>query len=259
MQNKRERYLSLMGIDLYQARQPEETPADVVLEETSAQEVIKEETTTQDAPAVPATQSSTDVTSDIPKQESAEQSAVQEVEPTSTEPAIEEPSELEAVQTAKADESAASDSDTKEVINKAKDVVSCHGLRFITKSPANGLLVVLPSVSKELNPEARQLMSKMLNAINCAPSATGFAEAGTETEIDVLPMTAVKVVLVMDYATGKSLIDLNDAERVPGEEYCKMQNLPLVVSIHPQELVTTPELKASAWRDLKLVAKLLDS
>lgn len=211
MQDKRERYLSLMGIDTYQLRQPEETPADVVMVD-------------EPEPA---------------KSDSAEYLKEQ--------PEVLVETEGETIQ------------DKTTSVSTETSSNSYMGLRYITSAPMNGLVVVLPSVSKQLNPEARQLMSKMLNSINCKPSETGFAEAGTETMSDTIPAEGIKALLIMDYGTGKEFIDQNNAERVPGADFCLLGELAVVVSIHPQELVTTPELKAAAWRDLKLIATRLNN
>ncbi|MBT8449964.1 MAG: hypothetical protein KJO69_09755 [Gammaproteobacteria bacterium] len=222
MQDKRERYLSLMGIDTYQHRQPEETPADVMLAQTK----ITDEKTAQTK--------TMEVNQSSPKVEEHEQTQVLASEPVA--------------------EASVSENENAVVAESL-----LNGISYITSSPTNGLLVVLPSVSKQLAPEARQLMSKMLNSIQCQPSATGFAELGSTTEDAQISNTGVRCILFMDFQAGKRFIDLNGAQRVPGEDYCTLGDLPIVVSIHPQELVTTPDLKTVAWRDLKLVAQLLQN
>jgi hypothetical protein len=126
------------------------------------------------------------------------------------------------------------------------------------KAPAaNGLLVVFAHQGVNLDTEARGLLSNMLKAIDYQPQDTGYAvidKPGAEADVS---LADVKGIVVLGKAAGDSMVLSAGARKVPGEDYFQVDNIPVVVTLHPAEIIETPALKARAWSDLKLIARLL--
>ena len=63
------------------------------------------------------------------------------------------------------------------------DPTYVKGLKSLNQYSKNGLMVLLPDQRKELSPESRMLMSKMLKSIHFLPSETEFAVIGEAYKI----------------------------------------------------------------------------
>ena len=128
------------------------------------------------------------------------------------------------------------------------------GLKQLNQTSINGLLVVLPEGRSQLSSDARQLMSKMLNAIHFLPKETAFAV--TSDASSQMSLQGIKAILVMGNEAGQALVKQSGAKIVTGTGYTELNGIKMVVSWHPEELVSHPEHKKLAWQDLKLLLEL---
>jgi len=137
---------------------------------------------------------------------------------------------------------------------------SIKGLKWLNKGSQNGLLVIMSGQAASLSPEGRTLMGKMLNGIHFLPSETGFAltEQPT-TETPTFSLTDVKAVLVFGNKAGRELVKLSGAEIVPGTEIFTLDGRKMVATLHPDEVLSNPELKPQVWADLKQLVELFNS
>ena len=129
------------------------------------------------------------------------------------------------------------------------------GLKLITPVSQNGLLVILPMERSELAPEARQLVSKMLNSIHFLPKETAFAVTSESVE-DTLELTGVRVMLCLGNEGGRHLVRQSGARTLAGTDTLEVMNKKVVCSWHPEELISHPEHKKQAWQHLKLLVEL---
>ena len=142
--------------------------------------------------------------------------------------------------------------------------LSIKGLKWLNQGSKNKLLVILPEQRKNLSPESRALMSKMLNAIHFLPSETGFAtisdnsESGSEVEQQI-SLDTVKAVLVFGNEAGRQLVKVSNGRVIPGTEAFDLGGLKIVVTFHPEEVGTNPNHKKIVWNDLKLLVELFNS
>ncbi|MCP4274578.1 MAG: hypothetical protein GY781_21850 [Gammaproteobacteria bacterium] len=125
------------------------------------------------------------------------------------------------------------------------------GLKLLNQGSKNGLLVLLSEKRKELSPESRMLMSKMLKSVHFLPSETGFAVIGDDYQDENCTLDAIKVILVLGYEAGRQLVKQSGARVIPGSENYMLGNRKVVISWHPDELLNKPEYKQQAWDDLK--------
>ncbi|MCP4414959.1 MAG: hypothetical protein GY808_20575 [Gammaproteobacteria bacterium] len=125
------------------------------------------------------------------------------------------------------------------------------GLKLLNQGSKNGLLVILSEKRKELSPESRMLMSKMLKSVHFLPSETGFAVIGDDYQEENCIFDTIKVILVLGYEAGRQLVKQSGARVIPGSENYILSNRKVVVSWHPDELLNKSEYKQQAWDDLK--------
>lgn len=130
-----------------------------------------------------------------------------------------------------------------------------QGLKAISKPSQNGLLVVFTEQGKELSPESRSLLSNMLKAIGFQAGQTGYAYT---SDTDSIAIDSIKGILVFGKLAGDAMVLQAGARRVPGEDYLQLDNLPVITTLHPSEIIDTPELKGRAWNDLKLLTRLMN-
>ncbi len=126
-----------------------------------------------------------------------------------------------------------------------------EGLKLLNQGSKNGLLVILSEKRKELSPESRMLMSKMLKSVHFLPSETGFAVIGDDYQEENCIFDTIKVILVLGYEAGRQLVKQSGARVIPGSENYILSNRKVVVSWHPDELLNKSEYKQQAWDDLK--------
>ena len=83
---------------------------------------------------------------------------------------------------------------------------SIKGLSWLNQGSKNGLLVILSENNKDLTPESRQLMSKMLKGIHFLPSETGFAMISDNAILEAksCSLEGIKAILVFGNDTGQS-------------------------------------------------------
>lgn len=134
------------------------------------------------------------------------------------------------------------------------------GLKWLNKTSKNGLLVVLSEQRKELTPESRQLMSKMLKGIHFLPSETGFAISGeTASSDEDFSLNSVKAILVLGNEAGRQLVKFSGAKIVPGTEYFSLASRTIVITVHPDDLLSNSDLKQQTWNDLKRLVQLFNN
>jgi len=131
------------------------------------------------------------------------------------------------------------------------DSTYVKGLKSLNQYSKNGLMVLLSDQRKELSPESRMLMSKMLKSIHFLPSETEFAVIGEAYNDERCNLDAIKVILVLGYEAGRQLVNQSGARVIPGSENYMLSNRKVVISWHPDELLSKPEYKQQAWNDLK--------
>lgn len=144
---------------------------------------------------------------------------------------------------------------------KPQDNLIVKGLIPLNQGSKNGLLVVLSEERKTLNPESRELMSKMLKGIHFLPSETGFAVIGdkTETASETVNLESIKAILVLGNEAGRQLVRVAGARIVPGSEVFSLHDRNIVVTWHPDELLTSTQNKQQAWADLKQLVQFFNS
>ena len=126
------------------------------------------------------------------------------------------------------------------------------GLKWLNQGSKNGLLVILPEERKQLSPKSRELMSKMLKGIQFLPSETGFAISGENVSSEQsLSLEGIKAILVLGSDAGRTLVRFSDAKIIAGTEYFSLDNRKIVITVHPDELLSHPEHKQQTWNDLK--------
>ncbi|MFT5520534.1 MAG: DNA polymerase III psi subunit [Enterobacterales bacterium] len=126
------------------------------------------------------------------------------------------------------------------------------GLKWLNQGSKNGLLVVLAQQRKDLSPESRVLMSKMLKGIQFLPSETGFAISGESISSEQeLSLDGIKAILVLGNDAGRQLVRFSGAKIIAGTEYFSLDNRKIVITVHPDELLSNPEHKQQTWNDLK--------
>ena len=126
------------------------------------------------------------------------------------------------------------------------------GLKWLNQGSKNGLLVILAEQRKYLSPESRELMSKMLKGIQFLPSETGFAISGENVSSEQgLSLEGIKAILVLGNDAGRELVRFSGAKVIPGTEYFSLDKRKIVITVHPDELLSHPEHKQQAWNDLK--------
>lgn len=138
------------------------------------------------------------------------------------------------------------------------DAASITGLEALTANSANGLLVVLAEDNKDLSTEARVLLSKMLKGIDYQAKETAFAVTATQSIEKPVLIATLNGILVFGKSAGDHMVKVSGARRVAGEDFFDLSGLPLVTTVHPGEILDTPALKARAWADLKLIARLMN-
>ena len=140
------------------------------------------------------------------------------------------------------------------------------GLTWLAEKEQAELLVVLPKTTEALAPEPRQLLVNMLQAIgvkaaDCAYVAASIDSTSNDAANDAAnaePVYAkLKGIIVLGKMAGDHMVLQCGARRVPGESYFSIQDTPMVVTLHPEELLDTPELKRQAWTDLKQLSRLM--
>ncbi len=145
-----------------------------------------------------------------------------------------------------------------------ENAIGFHGLKWLSSPGSNGIIILLPAQQNELSTESRQLMIKMIQAIGVKASDCGYlscAENDTDASLDLEPaldLNSVRGIIAFGKIAGDHLVHHSTARRVPGEHYFLLDNKPMIVTLHPDELVDTPELKRQAWNDLKLLDRLLN-
>jgi hypothetical protein len=126
------------------------------------------------------------------------------------------------------------------------------GLKWLNQGSKNGLLVILPEERKQLSPKSRELMSKMLKGIQFLPSETGFAISGENVSSEQsLSLEGIKAILVLGSDAGRTLVRFSDAKIIAGTEYFSLDNRKILITVHPDELLSHPEHKQQTWNDLK--------
>jgi len=142
--------------------------------------------------------------------------------------------------------------ETKIETNSTPDnKITVKGLKLLNQGSKNGLLIILSEKRKELSPESRILMSKMLKSVHFLPSETGFSVIGDAYKDNNCTLDAIKVILVLGYEAGRQLVKQSGARVIPGSENYSLSNRKVVISWHPDELLNKPEYKQQAWNDLK--------
>lgn len=139
---------------------------------------------------------------------------------------------------------------------------SSSGLTWLAQKEQAELLVVLPKTTGALAPEPRQLLVNMLQAIGVKAADCAYVSASTDTSLSDAgnaepSYTEFKGVIVFGKPAGDHMVLQCGARRVPGESYFDIHGKPLVVTLHPDELLDTPELKRQAWTDLKQLSRLM--
>lgn len=132
------------------------------------------------------------------------------------------------------------------------------GLKLINSGCQNGLLVVLSEQGKSMQPEARELMSKMLNAIKFLPSESAFAEIGPESTESVIDSQSISGILVFGNDAGIQMVQKLGARKSIEGDHFELNGMPIVATVHPSDIVKEPTLKATAWSDLQLLQKLFN-
>ena len=144
---------------------------------------------------------------------------------------------------------------------KAQNNLIVKGLIPLNQGSKNGLLVVLSEERKSLNPESRELMSKMLKGIHFLPSETGFAVIGDKAEVstETVNLESIKAILVLGNEAGRQLVRVAGARIVPGSEVFSLYNRNIVVTWHPDELINSTQNKQQAWADLKQLVQFFNN
>ena len=156
----------------------------------------------------------------------------------------------EATLTAKTPATSSPSSVPESVIAVEKKTIK--GLKWLNQGSKNGLLVVLAQQRKDLSPESRVLMSKMLKGIQFLPSETGFAISGESISSEQeLSLDGIKAILVLGNDAGRQLVRFSGAKIIAGTEYFSLDNRKVVITVHPDELLSNPEHKQQTWNDLK--------
>lgn len=157
-------------------------------------------------------------------------------------------------------------SHTNEVVEESSNQVSEElvaesksGLSWLAQAENSPLLVVLPNADKPLAPEPRQLLVKMLQAIGVKAADCDYvAVVGDAQSATADPdYSRLQGVIVFGKRAGDHMVLNCGARRVPGESYFQINGKPMIVTLHPKELLDTPELKRQAWTDLKLLNRLM--
>ena len=135
---------------------------------------------------------------------------------------------------------------------KVESLPMINGLKWLNQGSKNGLLVVLAEGRKSLSNEGRALMSKMLKGIQFLPAETGFAISGEKVNAaQDFTLKDIKAILVFGNDAGRELVRFSGAKIIPGTEYFSLENCKVVITLHPDELLSHPEHKQQAWNDLK--------
>lgn len=132
------------------------------------------------------------------------------------------------------------------------------GLAWLSGPGANGILILLPSDQCQLNDEAKQLMIKMIQAINVKAVDCGYLSTDNDNSEVKLDVSEIRGMIAFGKKSGDHMVHHCGARRVPGEHYFQIQEKPMIVTLHPEELIDTPELKRQAWNDLQLLDRLLN-
>ncbi|MFT5452138.1 MAG: hypothetical protein ACI9N9_001626 [Enterobacterales bacterium] len=126
------------------------------------------------------------------------------------------------------------------------------GLKWLNQGSKNGLVVILAEQRKQLSPESRELMSKMLKGIQFLPSETGFAISGENVSSEQgFTLDGIKAILVLGSDAGRELVKFSGAKVIAGTEYYTLDNRNVVITVHPADLLSQPEHKQQVWNDLK--------
>jgi len=151
--------------------------------------------------------------------------------------------------------------ETDQVTTNSDEKFIVKGLRSLNHGSKNGLLVVLSEQRKELSPESRMLMSKMLKAIHFLPAETGFAVIGDDDQSasDSFTLDSVKAILVLGNEAGRQLVRIAGARNVPGSNLFSLGQCEIVITLHPDELINSVENKQQAWNDLKQLVQIFKS
>ncbi len=163
-------------------------------------------------------------------------------------------SEPEPVTKANIDTSSSRNSDGSNQEIKQENITSkVKGLRLLNQASKNGLLVILSEQRKNLSPENRMMISKMLKGIHFLPAETGFAVISEQdvASSETVSLETIKAILVLGYEAGRQLVKVSGARIIPGTENYTLNSCHIVVSWHPEELHNKPEYKQQAWNDLK--------
>ena len=148
-----------------------------------------------------------------------------------------------------------------EPINVEANSFSAKGLNWLNKASKNGLLVVLSEQRKDLSVESRQLMSNMLKSIHFLPSETGFAtiDDNYDPAKPAGSLESVKAILVFGNEAGRHLVKVAGARIIPGSEVFTLDGRKIVISLHPDEIISDPAHKPQVWSDLKQLVEFFNN
>ena len=163
----------------------------------------------------------------------------------------------------------------EDIVNCTKCYLSCGRTNAIFGEGRvnSSLLIVADSPDEEEDIQGRpfvgesgKLLEKILNAISLKKSDTFLCHLVrcksenkiTDNEriicrenlIRNIKLVKPKLILCMGEFSYKNLLELKDK--------CYIDNVKIMSTYHPNQLLKNPELKKAAWNDIKMVAKELE-